>query len=136
MSIIERYFVIVGICYFAGLKELSKLKIFRRIRRKMIRGQYFEKSGKLLKVIAERKFERTLVNNGENWTFFILDEGESLLKHRNESRDSRRSPGVDGTLFSLVRRERILVNVYRAVSFEEIGLIVKHTSVAFRLSTT
>ena len=35
-----------------------------------------------------------------------------------------------------VRHERILVNVYRAASFEEAGLIVKHTSVAFRLSTT
>lgn len=96
-----------------------------------------EKSGELLKVIAERKFERTLVNNGEDSTFFVLDQGESLLKHRNESRDSRPSPAVNDTLFFfLVRRERILVNVYRAVSFEEIGLIVKHTSVAFRLSTT
>ena len=37
---------------------------------------------------------------------------------------------------ALVRHERILVNVYRAASFEETGLIVKHTSVAFRLSTT
>lgn len=60
-----------------------------------------EKSGELLKIIAERKFERTLVNNGEDSTFFVLDQGESLLKHRNESRDSRPSPAVNGTLFFL-----------------------------------